>query len=117
MNGFFEGVKLADPTTMVKCIDTASATKIVQFIPQLLDKACKISLTNIKQLIDFVKAFMDTLPKAIGACMDKDPDVDRLKKFFLPIDTSKVIAYVTTHFSSIKSALCDCQKTFNAGQY
>lgn len=60
---------------------------------------------------------MDSLPKTIGACMDKDPDVDRLKKFFLPIDTAKVIAYVTSHFSSVKSALCDCQKTFNAGQF
>jgi hypothetical protein len=41
LNGLFEQNKLPDPTTVVPCIDDATAHKIVLFIVELLEKAAK----------------------------------------------------------------------------
>ena len=48
---------MPDPTTILPCIDDDSAHKIVVFIPQVLDKAAKGSLSDLMSLPDFIKNF------------------------------------------------------------
>jgi hypothetical protein len=47
LNGLFEQNKLPDPTTIVPCIDDATAHKIVVFAGQVLEKAAAGSIKDL----------------------------------------------------------------------
>ena len=51
LNGFFEQNKLADPTTIVPCIDDATAHSMVVFMGSTLQKAAKGSITDLISMI------------------------------------------------------------------
>jgi hypothetical protein len=68
-NGAFQYHNLPAPTTIMQCIDPTSADKIANFISPLFEKLSKVSILNVKALIDMVKAFGKTIPKEIGACL------------------------------------------------
>ena len=52
LNGLFEENKLADPTTIVPCIDETTAGKIVVFIGDVLNKAARGTVTDLLKLKD-----------------------------------------------------------------
>ncbi len=70
LNGLFEQNKLADPTTIVPCIDEATAGKIVTFIGQVLEKAAKGSVADLISLKDLIKNFGDQIPQPVKDCLD-----------------------------------------------
>lgn len=70
LNGLFEQNKLPDPTTVVPCIDDATAHKIVLFIGELLDKAAKGGVTDLVKLVDLIKGFKDQIPQSVKDCLD-----------------------------------------------
>lgn len=70
LNGLFEENKLADPTTIVSCIDDDTAHKIVLFIGEILEKAAKGSITDLVQLVNLIKAFGDQIPQAVKDCLN-----------------------------------------------
>ena len=70
LNGLFEQNKLNDPTTIVPCIDDASAKMIVDFIGKILDKAAKGSIADLISIIQDIKDFGDKLDPKVKACLD-----------------------------------------------
>lgn len=59
LNGLFEQNKLADPVTIVPCIDEDTAHKIVVFIGEVLGKAAKGGVSDLLALKDIIKKFGD----------------------------------------------------------
>jgi hypothetical protein len=105
LNGLFEQNKLADPQTIVPCIDDATAHKIVVFIGEILEKAAKGSITDLVQLVNLIKAFGDQIPQSVKDCLDGNAEFKALGlKYGIDdaTDTSalekKIIAYVTLHY-------------------
>jgi len=105
LNGLFEENKLADPTTIVPCIDDATAHKLVVFIGEVLEKAAKGSVTDLVQLINLIKGFGDQIPQSVKDCLDGNAEFKALGlKYGIDdsTDTSaiekKVITYVTLHY-------------------
>lgn len=74
-NGFFEQNKLPHPTTIVPCIDDASAAKIVKFVGEVLDKASRGSLNDLLSLPDLIKKFGDSLDPNVKKCLDGNPEI------------------------------------------
>lgn len=70
LNGLFEENKLPDPTTIVPCIDEATAKKIVDFIGTVLAKAAKGSIADLISLVDLIKKFGDEIPQSVKDCLD-----------------------------------------------
>jgi len=70
LNGAFDQNKLPQPTTIVPCIDDASAHQIVVFIGQVLDKAAKGSLSDLIALPNLIKDFGNSLNPAVSTCLD-----------------------------------------------
>lgn len=63
LNGLFEENKLPDPTTILPCIDEATAKKIVDFIGVVLGKAARGSVSDLISLSDLIKKFGDEIPQ------------------------------------------------------
>ncbi len=63
LNGAFVENKLPQPTTIVPCIDEATAKKIVDFIGVVLEKAAKGSVSDLISLVDLIKKFGDQIPQ------------------------------------------------------
>ena len=56
------------------CADDATLKQIYNFVPTALDKACKLSIAGIPDLIKYVTGFIDTLPAKAKACLEADKD-------------------------------------------
>jgi hypothetical protein len=69
LNGAFEQNRLPDPTTILPCIDDATAHKIVVFIGQLLDKAAKGSISDLLALKTLVEDFGKQIPDSVKDCL------------------------------------------------
>ena len=63
LNGLFEENNLADPTTILPCIDDATAQKLVVFIGEVFGKAAEASITDLVQLIGLIKGFKAQIPQ------------------------------------------------------
>jgi len=105
LNGLFEQNKLPDPTTIVPCIDDATAHKIVVFAGEVLDKAAKGSIADLVSLISLIKNFGDQIPQSVKDCLDGNKELENLGlKYGINNDTDssviekKVITYVTLHY-------------------
>jgi hypothetical protein len=59
LNGLFEQNKLPDTTTIVPCIDETTASKIVKFIGEVLEKAAKGSVSDLISLKNLIQKFGD----------------------------------------------------------
>ena len=70
LNGLFEQNKLPDPTTIVPCIDDATAHKIVVFGGEVLEKAAKGGVKDLIELISLIKSFGDQIPQSVKDCLD-----------------------------------------------
>lgn len=70
MNGLFEQNKLADPATVVPCLDDATAHKVVVFIGELLEKAAKGSVKDLLELKTLVENFGKDIPQSVKDCLD-----------------------------------------------
>jgi hypothetical protein len=70
LNGIFEENKLPDPTTIVPCIDDATAHKIVVFAGEVLEKAAKGSIADLLSLVNLIKGFGDQIPQSVKDCLD-----------------------------------------------
>lgn len=106
-NGFFEQNKLPHPTTIVPCIDDASAAKIVKFVGEVLDKASRGSLNDLLSLPDLIKKFGDSLDPHVKECLDGNTEVAALGPKYNPKNKSEdqikkeVITYVTLHYLTV----------------
>ena len=78
LNGLFEQNKLADPTTIVPCIDDATAHKIVVFAGDVLEKAAKGGISDLVQLISLIKGFGDQIPQSVKDCLDGNKELEAL---------------------------------------
>ena len=124
LNGLFEQNKLADPTTIVPCIDDDTAHKIVVFGGEVLEKAAKGSITDLVQLISLIKGFGDQIPQSVSDCLDGNAEFDALgKKYGIDNNTDssviekKVIAYVTLHYLEVHKWFGDLNNNWKAGKY
>ena len=124
LNGLFEQNKLADPTTIVPCIDDDTAHKIVVFIGEVLEKAAKISPTDIASLISLIKGFGDQIPQSVKDCLDGNAEFAALGPKYGIDDTTdssviekKVIAYVTLHFLTVRKWLDGLNSNWKAKKY
>jgi len=70
LNGLFEQNKLADPTTIVPCIDDTTAHKIVVFIGDVLEKAAKGSVSDLIALKSLIEDFGNQIPQSVKDCLD-----------------------------------------------
>jgi hypothetical protein len=70
LNGLFTQNKLANPTTIVPCIDEGTAKKIVDFIGVVLEKAARGSISDLISLQDIIKKFGDEIPQSVKDCLD-----------------------------------------------
>jgi hypothetical protein len=70
LNGLFEQNKLADPKTIVPCIDDATAHSIVVFVGQILEKAAKGSISDLLALKDLIEKFGDSIPQSVKDCLN-----------------------------------------------
>lgn len=62
-NGFFERNNLPKPTTVVPCIDDATAKKIVAFGGDILAKAAKGKMSDLVGLIKATVDFQNQIPQ------------------------------------------------------
>lgn len=105
LNGLFEENKLPDPTTIVPCIDEATAKKIVDFIGVVLAKAARGSVSDLIALSDLIKKFGDEIPQSVKDCLDGNEEFKALGlKYGIDDKTDskalekKIIAFVTLHY-------------------
>ena len=105
LNGLFEENKLPDSSTVVPCIDNATAHKIVVFIGEILEKAAKGSVSDLITLVSLIKSFGDQIPQEVKDCLNGNKELETLgyKYGVTPTTDSsviekKVIAYVTLHY-------------------
>ena len=124
LNGLFEENKLADPTTIVPCIDDATAHKIVVFIGQILEKAAKGSVSDLISLKNLIEDFGKQIPQSVKDCLDGNAEFETLgKKYGITPDTNssaiekKVIAYVTLHYLEVHKTLGELNSDWKAGKY
>jgi hypothetical protein len=124
LNGLFEQNKLPDSTTIVPCIDDATAHKIVVFAGEVLEKAAKGSITDLVQLISLIKGFGDQIPQSVKDCLNGNKELETLglKYGITPTtDTSalekKVITYVTLHYLEVHKWFGDLNNNWKAGKY
>jgi len=124
LNGLFEQNKLADPTTIVPCIDDATAHKIVLFIGEILEKAAKGSVTDLVQLVNLIKSFGDQIPQSVKDCLDGNAEFKNLGLKYGITDTTdssviekKVIAFVTLHYLEVHKWLGDLNTNWKAGKF
>jgi hypothetical protein len=122
INGLFEENKLADPTTIMPCIDEATAHKINVFIGEVLEKAAKGSVTDLVQLVNLIKAFGDQIPQSVKDCLDGNAEFKTLGlKYGIKDDTDskaiekKVITYVTLHYLEVHKWLGDLNTAWKSG--
>ena len=88
LNGLFEQNKLKDPTTIVPCLDDATAHKIVIFIGDVLEKAAKGSPSDINKLVQEIKDFGDQIPQSVKDCLDGNEEFKELGKKYGIDDSS-----------------------------
>jgi hypothetical protein len=124
LNGLFEENKLPDPTTIVPCIDDATAHKIVVFMGEVLEKAAKGSITDLVQLVNLIKGFGDQIPQSVKDCLDGNPEFHNLGLKYGITDTTdssviekKVIAYVTLHYLEVHKWLGDLNNNWKASKF
>jgi hypothetical protein len=124
LNGLFEQNKLADPTTIVPCIDEDTAGKIVRFIGEVLEKAAKGSISDLLALKKIIQDFGDQIPKSVKDCLDGNAEFEALgKKYGITntTDTSalekKIIAYVTLHYLEVHKTLGELNSNWKAAKY
>jgi len=67
---------LADSTKLIPCIDDDTASKIVAFIPQALDKASSGSLSDLLALPALIKQFAASIPHTVGQCLHWENNTD-----------------------------------------
>ncbi len=123
LNGLFEENKMPDPTTILPCVDDATAHKIVLFIGDVLDKASKMSPSSINSLIDEIKKFGDQIPQQVKDCLNGNKEFEALgiKYGITPgsdpsVIEKKVIAYVTLHFLEVHGWLGGLNSNWKAGK-
>ena len=124
LNGAFEQNKLPDPTTIMPCIDDATAHKIVVFIGQVLEKAAKGSVSDIIGLVQMIKDFGDQIPQSVKDCLNGNEEFKALgKKYGIDDDTNsteiekKVITYVTLHYLTVHKWFGDLNTQWKGGKY
>jgi len=124
LNGLFEQNKLADPTTIVPCIDDTTAHKIVVFIGDVLEKAAKGSVSDLIALKSLIEDFGNQIPQSVKDCLDGNSEFDALgRKYGITPDTNssalekKIIAYVTLHYLEVHKTLGDLNTSWKAGKY
>jgi hypothetical protein len=124
LNGLFEQNKLPDPTTVVPCIDDATAHKIVVFIGEVLEKAAKGSVSDLIGLVNLIKGFGDQIPQTVKDCLAGNQELETLgyKYGVTPTTDSsviekKVIAYVTLHYLEVHKWLGDLNSNWKATKY
>jgi hypothetical protein len=123
-NGLFEQNKLAYPTTIVPCFDDATAHKLVVFIGDVFEKAAKGTISDLVQLMGFIKGFGDQIPQSNKDCLVGNKELEALGlKYGIDnnTDTSvvekKVIAYVTLHYLEVHRWLGDLNNSWKSGNY
>lgn len=124
LNGLFEENKLKDPTTIVPCIDEATAKKIVDFIGTVLEKAAKGSISDLISLVDLIKNFGDQIPQTVKDCLDGNAEFKALGLKYGIDDTTdtsalekKVIAYVTLHYLQVHKWFGTLNDEWKGGKY
>ena len=123
LNGLFEPNKLPDPTTIVPCLDDATAHSIVVFLGQFLEKAAKGSISDISALKQLVEDFGKSIPDAVKKCLDGNAEFTALGVAFgITPETSssaiekKVIAYVTLHYLDVHKRFGTINDSWKAGK-
>lgn len=124
LNGLFEENQMKDPTTIVPCIDDATAHKIVVFIGEVISKAAKGSISDLLSLKDLIKNFGDQIPESVKTCLDGNAEFEALGlKYGIKPDTDssaiekKVIQYVTLHYLTVHKWLGDLNTEWSSGKY
>ena len=124
LNGLFEQNKLADPKTILPCIDDDTAHKIVVFMGTLLDKAAKGSISDLLSLKTLIEQFGDQIPDSVKKCLDGNAEFTTLGlKYGIDnnTDTSalekKIIAYVTLHYLTVHKWLGSLNDNWKAAKY
>ena len=124
LNGLFEQNKLADPTTVVPCLDDDTAHKIVVFVGQVLEKAAHGSVQDIISLKDLIKKFGDEIPQPVKDCLDGNKQFEALGyKYGITPDRNssaiekKVIAFITLHYLEVHRTFGTLNDDWKAGKY
>ena len=124
LNGFFEQNKLSDPTTIVPCLDDATAHKIVVFMGDLLQKAAKGSLQDLINLIPTIQKFLDSIPEPVKTCLNGNKEAEALGlKYGITPDTDpdkiikKLVAYGTLHYLQVHKWFGASNDLWQAGKY
>jgi hypothetical protein len=88
LNGLFEQNKLPDPTTIVSCLDDATAHNSVVFMGETLQKAARGSAGDIIGIIAGIKSFWESIPQPVKTCLNGNQEVGALGlKYGITADT------------------------------
>lgn len=124
LNGLWEQNKLPDPTTLIPCMDDATAHKLVVFVGESLEKAAKGSVQDLIQLISLIKKFVDEIPQPVQDCINNSPEtLAFLAKYGITPSTDpatiekKVIAYATLHYLEVHKWFGDLNNNWKAGKF
>lgn len=117
IDGFYEQNGLADPSTIVPCIDTTTAANIVNFVPGFLKKAS--SALTIASAITSAQSFVQTLNPAVATCLQGNAEVAELSTVFnvSGINPSTAISWATSHISTVTGEAATLNKLWSAGSF
>lgn len=124
LNGGFQENKLPDPTTIMPCIDDATAKLIVDFIGSSLAKAAKGSVSDLISLITEVKNFGDKIPQPVKDCLDGNKQFEALGlKYGIDNNTDsaalekKIALYITLHYIGVNGWMKSLNNLWSTGKY
>jgi hypothetical protein len=105
LDGIMDMNKLPKSTTVITCLDDATAHSTVTFITSILKKAAAGSPADLISCITLLKNFLNDLPQPVKDCLGANPDLKALGLKYGIDDTTdpatiekKVAAYTALHY-------------------
>jgi len=108
LNGFFTEFDLDKPTTIMKCFPTSTHKIMFDFVTNYFDMACEMSsLRDVRELIELVVEFFDTMPESTCECLDENEEIEALVNKIGPVDVREMFEYIVMRFQSLRDRMCE----------
>jgi hypothetical protein len=107
LNGFYTQFDLPEPKTVMRCIPAQTQTDIYAFVPELLEKACGMKLRDVKELVESIREFYETIPESVEECLCANEEAEALRSKIGEVKVERVITYITTHFRKVQTEVCE----------
>jgi len=106
LNGFFTEFELDNPKTVMKCFPTETQKTVFDFATKYLDKACEMTAKELRELIEMVSEFIESMPESVGECLCENEEVKALAEEIGTVDMREVLKYIALHFNTLRKETC-----------